>query len=39
MDGLRGAGLETGGPRNFGSKDREKFANELNRFLVRRRLI
>ncbi len=39
MDGLRGAGIDTGGPRNFEAKDREKFANELNRFLLQRKLI
>ena len=39
MDGLRGAGIDTGGPSNFEAKDREKFANELNRFLLQRKLI
>ena len=34
MDELRGAGVETGGPSGFGAKDRQKFANELDRILV-----
>ncbi len=37
MDELRGAGVETGGPRGFGAKDRQKFANELDRLLAQRR--
>lgn len=36
MDGLRGSGVETGGPNEFGAKERQKFANELDRFLARR---
>lgn len=35
MDELRGAGIETGGPRSFKSNEHQKFANELDRFLVK----
>ena len=31
MDGLRGSGVETGGPDGFGQRERQKFANELER--------
>ena len=34
MDGLRGSGVETGGPSSFGQKEKMKFANELDRFLA-----
>ncbi len=34
MDELRGAGVETGGPKSFGAKERQKFANEIDRFLA-----
>jgi len=37
MDGLRGAGVETGGPRPYTSKDRQAFAAALDRALTRRR--
>lgn len=37
MDGLRSAGVETGGPASFRLKDRQAFANQLDRFLVGRR--
>lgn len=37
MDELRGAGVETGGPSGFGQSDRQAFANQLDRFLVKRR--
>jgi len=33
MDELRGSGVETGGPSRFTNKDKENFANELNKFL------
>jgi uncharacterized protein YaiI (UPF0178 family) len=33
MDTLRGAGTETGGPATFGPKDRQTFANQLDRFI------
>lgn len=39
MDELRGAGVETGGPSTFGAKERQKFANELDRLLAQRRSI
>lgn len=35
MDSLRGSGVETGGPPAFGAADREKFANQLDRWLTR----
>jgi len=36
MDGLRGSGVETGGPPTLSQKDRKVFANQLDRFLARR---
>lgn len=35
MDGLRGAGIETGGPRPYGPRDRQAFAAALDRVLTR----
>jgi uncharacterized protein len=35
MDGLRGAGMETGGPRPYGAKDKQAFAAALDRVLTR----
>ncbi|CAN5643101.1 YaiI/YqxD family protein [soil metagenome] len=35
MDGLRGAGMETGGARPYGPKDRQSFAGALDRILTR----
>lgn len=35
MDGLRGAGIETGGPRPYGPKDKQAFAATLDRVLTR----
>ncbi|MCK5784332.1 MAG: DUF188 domain-containing protein, partial [Desulfobacterales bacterium] len=35
MDELRLGGVETGGPPAYGAKDKQKFANELDRFLTR----
>ena len=35
MDELRSEGVETGGPASFGPKDRQAFANQLDRFLTR----
>jgi uncharacterized protein YaiI (UPF0178 family) len=35
MDGLRGAGVETGGPRGFGARDKQAFAGALDRVLTR----
>lgn len=37
MDELRGSGVETGGPSSFSAKERQKFANELDRILAQRR--
>ncbi len=35
MDGLRGSGVETGGPPALSQSDRQAFANQLDRFLVK----
>jgi uncharacterized protein len=35
MDGLRGAGVETGGSRPYGPKDKQAFASALDRALLR----
>jgi uncharacterized protein len=35
MDGLRGAGVETGGSAPYGAKDKQAFANALDRALTR----
>jgi len=35
MDELRSSGVDTGGPKTIGHKDREAFANQLDRFLSR----
>jgi uncharacterized protein YaiI (UPF0178 family) len=35
MDGLRGAGLETGGPKSYSPKDKQAFASTLDRVLTR----
>ena len=35
MDELRGGGLITGGPSNFSQKDRQAFANQLDRWLAK----
>ena len=37
MDTLRSTGVETGGPAAFGSADRQAFANQLDRLLLRHR--
>jgi len=34
LDELRGEGLITGGPANFSAKDRQAFANQLDRWLT-----
>jgi len=34
MDDLRSSGIETGGPAAYSAKDKQKFANELDRFLA-----
>lgn len=36
MDELRGAGIQTGGPAAFHARDRQAFANQLDRWLARR---
>lgn len=35
MDELRGGGMITGGPSNFNAKDRQAFANQLDRWLTK----
>ncbi|HUV99934.1 MAG TPA: YaiI/YqxD family protein [Gallionella sp.] len=35
MDGLRGSGVETGGPPIFNQGDRREFANQLDKFLAK----
>ena len=35
MDGLRSSGVETGGPRAYGAKDKQAFAGALDRTLTR----
>ncbi len=37
MDGLRGAGVETGGHAAYGPRDKQAFANSLDRVLTRAR--
>ncbi|MFE4105467.1 YaiI/YqxD family protein [Almyronema epifaneia] len=36
MDELRSGGVDTGGPPAFSQRDREAFANQLDRFLAKR---
>ena len=36
MEGLRGSGVETGGPAAFSTADRQAFANRLDRLLAKR---
>ncbi|MEE8574662.1 MAG: YaiI/YqxD family protein [Thermodesulfobacteriota bacterium] len=36
MKNLRDSGVDTGGPPPFGPKDKERFANSINRFLTNR---
>ncbi|QDH70309.1 YaiI/YqxD family protein [Marilutibacter alkalisoli] len=36
MDELRGAGIQTGGPAPFNARDRQAFANQLDRWLATR---
>lgn len=35
MDSLRSSGIETGGPKPYGQKDKQNFANALDRLLTR----
>ena len=37
MDTLRSSGVETGGPGAFNQNDRQTFANQLDRFLLRQK--
>lgn len=37
MEGLRASGVETGGPAAFSQADRQSFANQLDRFIMRSR--
>lgn len=37
MDALRGAGISTGGPPAYGPKDKQAFANALDRWLAQHR--
>ncbi len=37
MEELRGAGIDTGGPAAFHPRDQQAFANQLDRWLTRRR--
>jgi len=37
MDGLRGSGVDTGGPASLNQGDRQAFANQLDRFLTKHR--
>ncbi len=37
MDGLRGSGVQTGGPPALSLADRQAFANQLDRFLAKKR--
>lgn len=37
MDQLRSSGVETGGPPAFNQRDRQAFANQLDRFLAKQR--
>jgi len=36
MDELRGSGVDTGGPAALNARDRQQFANQLDRLLARR---
>jgi len=35
MDSLRGSGIDTGGANSFGQRERQAFANELDRFITK----
>lgn len=35
LDALRGGGMVTGGPSNFSARDRQAFANQLDRWLAK----
>ncbi len=36
MDELRGSGVETGGPKSFGQREAQKFANALDKLIAQR---
>ena len=36
MDELRGSGVQTGGPAAFHARDRQAFANQLDRWIAKR---
>ncbi|MGM0421495.1 MAG: YaiI/YqxD family protein [Pseudomonadota bacterium] len=36
MDSLRGSGVETGGPDSFHQRDRQAFANALDKFIIQK---
>ena len=38
LDELRGGGMISGGPANYGPKDRQAFANQLDRWITRSKL-
>lgn len=38
MDSLRSSGVDTGGPSGFSKKDRQAFANQLDRFIQQHRV-
>jgi hypothetical protein len=37
MEELRSSGVDTGGPSSLSQKDRQAFANQLDRFLLKQR--
>lgn len=38
MENLRGSGVETGGPTTFSQRDCQTFANQLDKFLAKRKM-
>ncbi len=38
MEELRGSGIQTGGPKAISQADRQKFANQLDRFLTKHKI-
>lgn len=37
MDTMRASGVQTGGPASLSQRDRQQFANELDKWLLQRR--
>lgn len=37
MDTMRASGVQTGGPASLNQRDRQQFANELDKWLLQRR--